>query len=305
MAPWPLKPDPMIEQREREERERERLRREREERERREREEKRRIEQQVSYQRQHMVQFAAFTPLPAWNNGTKSSCVVLQQAEQRERERREKERRELEQREREQRERERERERERDRERERLLHQQRLADAAKPMQSVIRDRSPLRNGDVSDMRIKEEPRSKEEETVQLLRSAAAVDPRYHPYLRHAPPHQQLQLSRVLPPPGSLQHHYAPPPSHWPPPTDAFFRYDAALRYGTNPLMDAAFRAEEERVKMFQYAHAASQHPSQLRAKDPTLMHLRPGPGPGGPGPPPPHKLSITPPTDLHKKEEPR
>lgn len=54
-APWTIKPDPILEQREREarereERERERLRREREERERREREEKqRRIEQQVRY----------------------------------------------------------------------------------------------------------------------------------------------------------------------------------------------------------------------------------------------------------------
>lgn len=52
-APWSLKPDPVLEQREREERERaererERLRREREERERREREEKqRKLEQQV------------------------------------------------------------------------------------------------------------------------------------------------------------------------------------------------------------------------------------------------------------------
>lgn len=52
-APWTIKPDPILEQREREERERqererERLRREREERERREREEKqRRLEQQV------------------------------------------------------------------------------------------------------------------------------------------------------------------------------------------------------------------------------------------------------------------
>lgn len=52
-APWTIKPDPIIEQREREEREREqrereRLRREREERERKEREERqRRLEQQV------------------------------------------------------------------------------------------------------------------------------------------------------------------------------------------------------------------------------------------------------------------
>lgn len=53
-APWTIKPDPVLEQREREarereERERERMRREREERERREREEKqRRLEQQVN-----------------------------------------------------------------------------------------------------------------------------------------------------------------------------------------------------------------------------------------------------------------
>lgn len=53
-SPWSLKPDPILEQREREarereERERERIRRDREERERREREEKqRRLEQQVN-----------------------------------------------------------------------------------------------------------------------------------------------------------------------------------------------------------------------------------------------------------------
>ncbi|KAK9883849.1 hypothetical protein WA026_002047 [Henosepilachna vigintioctopunctata] len=106
-GPWAIKPDPVLEQREREarereERERERLRREREERERREREEKqRRLEQQQ---------------------------------EQRERERREKERREMER-----------REMERERERERLLHQQRMAaETAKQVlpPSVIRDRSP-------------------------------------------------------------------------------------------------------------------------------------------------------------------
>lgn len=32
------------------------------------------------------------------------------------------------------------------------------------------------------------------------------------------------------------------------------------------------------------------------------MHLRPGPGPPQQNP---HKMSVTPPTDLHKKEEPR
>ena len=93
-------------------------------------------------------------------------------------------------------------------------------------------------------------------------------------------------------------HYPPPPgpgAHWPPTTDPFYRYEP-LRY--NPLVDV-MRAEEERAKLF---GAYASHPSQLR-KDPGLMHLRPGPAP-----PPPsqhHKMSVTPPTDLHKKEEPR
>ncbi|KAI4455897.1 fibrosin family member [Holotrichia oblita] len=144
-APWTIKPDPILEQREREERERqererERLRREREERERREREEKqRRLEQQ--------------------------------QQQERERERREKERREQER-------------LERERERERILHQQRLAESTKQMAPVLRDRSPMRNGmlDPNEVRIKEEPRTKEEEASLLSRTAA--DSRYHPYLRH-------------------------------------------------------------------------------------------------------------------------
>ncbi|XP_018566132.1 protein enabled homolog [Anoplophora glabripennis] len=136
-APWTIKPDPVLEQREREarereERERERLRREREERERREREEKqRRLEQQ-------------------------------QQQEQRERERREREKREMEKR---------ELERQRERERERLLQEQRLAESAKQLQPLMRDRSPLRNGDISEIRVKEEPRVKEEDMM------ARTDPR--------------------------------------------------------------------------------------------------------------------------------
>ncbi|KAF5269639.1 hypothetical protein FQR65_LT05978 [Abscondita terminalis] len=251
-APWSLKPDPILEQREREERERaererERLRREREERERREREEKqRKLEQQQ------------------------------QQERERERERREKERRELER-----------RELERQQERERLLHQQRLAESTKQLaQPILRDRSPLRNGtlDPNDIRIKEEPRIKEED-------------RYHPYVRQHPglqhglPHM-LDRSRVLPPP------YPPPPTtHWPPsPADHYYRPYDPLRY--NPLMDA-MRVEEERAKLFgAYAH----HP-QFRPKDPGLLHLRANTGPGPP--PPTHKLCPTPPTDLHKKEEPR
>lgn len=274
-APWTIKPDPIMEQREREarereERERERLRREREERERREREEKqRRLEQE------------------------------------RERERREKERREHERR---------EMERERERERERLLHQQRLAEAAAksmPQSNPHRDRSPMHNGQppdsiqmsgmpphslANDVRIKEEPRIKEEDTV-----------RYHPYLRpHPAPlqHPPSMLDRRMMPPHPGLYHQPHQSAHWPPPSahDPFYhqRYDP-LRY--NPLMDAAMRAEEERAKLF-----GAYHPSQIRTKDPaSLMHLRPGPGP--PPPPTAHSLKLQSSTTIgelpHKKEEPR
>lgn len=68
----------------------------------------------------------------------------------------------------------------RERERELLLHQQRLAAAQEAKQTmppapVIRDRSPLRNGqpEMSDIRVKEEPRAvvKEEDIL------ARTDPR--------------------------------------------------------------------------------------------------------------------------------
>ncbi|KAJ8928047.1 hypothetical protein NQ314_019417 [Rhamnusium bicolor] len=260
-APWTIKPDPVLEQREREarereERERERLRREREERERREREEKqRRLEQQVCF------------GLNLYQNKHEFIMKNLQQQEQRERERREREKREMERR---------EMERQRERERERLLQEQRLAESAKQLQApLIRDRSPLRNGDMSEIRVKEEPRVKEEDIM------ARADPRYHnPFLRHPgslppPPGPPSMLDRTrmmqhaLPP-----HPYHTPTTHWAPPTDPFYRY------GYNPLVDAM----------------------RLRPKDPALMHLRAGPGPG---PPQSHKMSVTPPTDLHKKEEPR
>lgn len=178
------------------------------------------------------------------------------------------------------------------RERERIMHQQRLAESTKQLAPVLRDRSPMRNGlDAVEIRVKEEPRTKEEEPVLLTRT----DPRYHPYLRHPSlPPQMIDRSRVMPsalPP----HHYVPPPSaHWTHPHSDFFRYEP-LRY--NPLVDAAIRAEEERAKLF---GGYPSHPGQLRPKDPGLMHLRPGPGP-----PPPHKMCATPPTDIHKKEEPR
>lgn len=136
-------------------------------------------------------------------------------------------------------------------------------------------------------------------------SRTAPDPRYapHSYLRHhpmqhPPPPSMLDRSRMMAAHGL--HYPGPPATHWPPQHDPFYRYDA-LRY--NPLMDA-IRAEEERAKLF--GTYAAHHPPQMRTKDPSLMHLRPGPGP----PPPPshhlsHKMSVTPPTDLHKKEEPR
>lgn len=65
------------------------------------------------------------------------------------------------------------RELERQRERERLIQEQRLAESAKQLQGpLIRDRSPLRSSDISEIRVKEEPRIKEEE--MLVRT----DPRY-------------------------------------------------------------------------------------------------------------------------------
>lgn len=146
--------------------------------------------------------------------------------------------------------------------------------------------------DPNEVRIKEEPRMKEEEPSLLVRT---TDPRYHPYLRPAshvmqPPPSILDRTRLLP--TALAHHYPPPATHWSPhaAADPFYRYD--MRY--NPLMEV-MRAEEERAKLF---GAYPPHPSQLRPKDPSLMHLRPGP-------PGPHKMCATPPTDLLKKEEPR
>lgn len=153
----------------------------------------------------------------------------------------------------------------------------------------MRDRSPMHNGadPASDIRVKQEPPTKEEDVL------ARADHRYHPYLRHPPTMQPPGVGRVLASHG-LPAHYPPPPAGMYPPTD-FYRYDP-LRY--NPLMDAAIRAEEERAKLFS---AYGAHAAQLRTKDPGLMHLRPGPGP-----PAPHKLCATPPTsELHKKEEPR
>lgn len=204
----------------------------------------------------------------------------------------------------------REMERERERERERLLHQQRIAESNKQAAALAaRDRSPLRNGtaDLNEVRVKEEPRTKDDDVVLLSRT---TDPRYHPYLnRHPPttlpPHASvLDRSRNMLPPSlggpPLPSHYPPPPaSHWPGGHDPYgYRPFDHLRY--NPLMEAAMRAEEERAKIFAYGH-----PAHLRGKDPGppptgLLHMRPGTGPG----PPPHKLCATPPnSDMHKKDD--
>ncbi|KAK9883848.1 hypothetical protein WA026_002046 [Henosepilachna vigintioctopunctata] len=103
-------------------------------------------------------------------------------------------------------------------------------------------------------------------------SRAGPDPRFapHAYLRHHPmqPPTMLDRSRMMAAHGL--HYAGPPTTHWPPQHDPYYRYDP-LRY--NPLMDA-LRAEEERVKLF---GAYSHHPAQMRAKDPSLMHLRPVP----------------------------
>lgn len=136
--------------------------------------------------------------------------------QQQERERREKERRELERR---------ELERERERERERLIQQQQQRYATETTKHlgppvVVRDRSPLRNGvaDPLEIRIKEEPRSKEEEML------GRTDPRYHPYLRHPAGLQPPSVGRMLG--HGLATHY-PHTGLYPP--DPFYRYDP-LRY---------------------------------------------------------------------------
>lgn len=127
--------------------------------------------------------------------------------------------------------------------------------------------------------------------------------RYNPFLRHPgtlppppPGPSVLDRSRMLP-------HALPPhpysTAHWgaPPAADSFYRY-------SYPLVEA-MRVQEERANFFS-AYGAHHHPSHLRPKDPALMHMRTGPGPGPPPPSHTHKISLTPPTDLHhKKEEPR
>lgn len=273
---WPLKQDPGLDAARREAEERERQMREREERERerqrREREEKERKEREREEKLRKEQQ--------------------EREARERERERKEKERREMERRE---------------MERERLLQQQRLNDSSK----LVRDRSPMRNGD-SDIRIKEEPRKDEAEMMMR------ADPRYqmaawqmagrHPAHMLPPPH----LSRAGMIPTStlvgLPPHYQPGPG-WPSPLDPYRDYrlmDPMLRsYPINPMLDA-MRAEEAK------AYAAS---ALYRGKNPSPVpqgHPPPVPSPhhhrlqqGVPMKPPSVGQSPLPITanDMHKKED--
>lgn len=140
------------------------------------------------------------------------------------------------------------------------------------------------------------------DTLRLFICIIFFISRYNPFLRHPatlppPPGPASVLDRTRMMPHTLPPHHHYPTSHWgaPPPSDPFYRYSY------NPLMDA-MRVQDERMSFFG-AYGAPHHLSQLRPKDPALMHLRTGPGPGPP--PTAHKISVTPPTDLHKKEEPR
>lgn len=248
-------------------------------------------------------------PGPTGPWGLKPDPVALERREQEERERerirrereRERERERKQQLEQQERERERERER-REKERREMerrelerLHQQRLAEskaaAAAAAAAAARERSPLRNGNTDDIRVKEEPRPKDDDVVMLSRS----DPRYHPYLRHpnnmVPPPPRGMMPPGLGGPPQLPPHFPPPPTNaWPPPSaDPFrdaYRFDP-LRY--NPLMEA-MRAEEERVKM--YGAYANPHLRQSTKEAQAMMHMRAAAGPpGGPQPPPPPHLA--------------
>lgn len=285
---WPIKTDPALDaRREADERERERQLREREERERqkREREERERREREREEKLRKEQQ--------------------EREQKERERERKEKERREMERRE---------------MERERHLQQQRMNESSKA--AIIRDRSPLRNGNEVDMRVKEEPRKDEELMMR-------ADPRFHQQMaawnmagRHPahvlpPPH----FSRSMLPPSAILPHYAPGPTGWPSPLDPYrdpYRFDP-MRYG--PMLDA-IRAEEAKQALssaYAAAHYRAKDPSPVpqsavpssAGPPPPQQHHRMPPGPlkppmGGmnmnvtPGAPPPG-LQVS--VDLHKKED--
>lgn len=163
---WTFKPDPAMEAlriREAEEKERERKRRE-EEAARREREEKERKEKEERARKEQQEREQR-----------------EQRERERERERREKERREVER-----------------MERERMLEQQRMSQNSK----MQRERSPLRNGNDSDVsRIKEEPKREDE---LLMRGPPNVvpDPRYA-HAQHLAAAQHYMVGRHMMP-GQLQ-----------------------------------------------------------------------------------------------------
>ena len=224
----------------------------------------------------------------------------------------------------------------REMERERLLHQNR--------QHVVvgRERSPLRNGsapiETGEVRVKEEPRSKDDEVVMLPRppgpgpgtaSATGPGPSPLPDTRYHHPHPHSYLARhphSMPAPHSMPRSMLPglsahPIQHFPPPSaptgqpggpwpgDPFrdYRYDPLQQLRYNPLMAAAaFRAEEEeRAKL--YAGYPPPPVNSLRSKDPSPgplsnlhMHHRAGPGPGVP------TRQLEPAlmhADIHKKED--
>lgn len=248
-AAWPIKPDPALDaRREADERERERQIREREERERerqrREREERERKDREREEKLRKEQQ--------------------EREQRERERERKEKERREMERRE---------------MERERQLQQQRLNESSKAA-IAIRDRSPLRNGNEGDLRVKEEPNKQEDLMMR-------ADPRFHQQMawhmagRH-PAHviPSPHLSRGMLPPGpmlGLSHYPAGPPG-WP--LDPYrdpYRLDMQ-RYAE---IDA-IRAEQ--AKAYSYVAAAAHY----RAKDPS------------PVPPPSMPSSAVPPQSSHR-----
>lgn len=159
-------------------------------------------------------------------------------------------------------------------ERERLLQQQRLNEMKPSIQNsvICHDRSPLRNGCETDIRIKEE--SRKDEDISRFSSPSNAIPS-HAYLSSRHPQHVLgvspsHLSRsILPHPGTSISHFPPPPV-WSSVDPYRDPYRLDLRY--NPLMEA-MRVEEERAKAMYAAHNALHY----RPKDPSsfpMLHHR-------------------------------
>lgn len=191
-----------------------------------------------------------------------------------ERERKEKEKRELERRE---------------IERERMLQQQRMNEMKPSVQNnvICHDRSPLRNGCDTDIRIKEESR-KDEDVLRNdpSRYSSSSNPMIgspsHAYLSSRHPQHVLgvspsHLSRsILPHPGTSLSHYPPPPSVWSgvDPYRDPYRLDPMTPLRYNPLMEA-MRVEEERAKAMYAAHSALHYRPKDPASFPMLHHRIP------------------------------